>query len=160
MGPKPRSLVDRFWDKFERPAEGCWNWMASCYTNGYGKIGYGPACRSHISVHRLAWMLWNGPIPDGLDVLHTCDNRKCVRPDHLFLGTQKDNMQDMYNKGRAIVPDRRGSHNGRAKLTALDVVEIRILYATGYYSHQDLAHRYGVGRSTIGHVINNYTWRV
>ncbi len=90
-------LAERFWSKVVR-GEGCWIWAASVDDHGYGRFGIG---RLRIEpAHRVAWMVANGPIPDGLSVLHRCDNPPCVRPDHLFLGTQRDNMRDMIAKGR------------------------------------------------------------
>lgn len=85
-----------FWSQVEK-TDGCWVWKGKKYGNGYGRSTVngkrGPA-------HRHAWELTNGPIPEGLYVCHHCDNKPCCRPDHLFAGTQKDNMQDWTNKGK------------------------------------------------------------
>lgn len=79
--------------------DGCWEWQASSRNDrGYGAILV--ECRPRMA-HRVAWEVWNGPIPDGLNVLHRCDNRRCIRPDHLFLGTHLDNMQDAVTKERS-----------------------------------------------------------
>lgn len=92
----------RFWEKVEK-TDGCWNWTACVlkgykgFTGGYGLFGIGG---KSFLVHRLSWEINNGRIPDGLCVLHTCDNRKCVNPEHLFLGTRGDNARDMVLKGR------------------------------------------------------------
>jgi len=102
---KKKSLVDRFWSKFKRPKGKCWNWLASLDTSGYGLIreSHGSRnCSTTHKAHRLSWMLFNGPIPDGLYVLHKCDNPKCVNPGHLFLGTALDNAQDRDKKGRFV----------------------------------------------------------
>jgi len=94
--------MKRFFDKVKK-TDSCWNWIAAIR----GKTGYG--CMKFqgkiIDAHRISWILHNGDIPEGLLVCHTCDNRKCVNPNHLFLGTYKDNMQDCKNKGRVIVPE-------------------------------------------------------
>lgn len=92
--------ADRFWRKVLRPADGCWTWTAAT-RNGYGAIG---AVRigntSYLAyAHRVSWHLAHGPIVGGLHVLHRCDNKRCVRPDHLFLGTHDDNMRDAAAKG-------------------------------------------------------------
>ncbi len=101
---KRGSLVDRFWSKFDRPEHGCWEWRAALHEHGYGIMGKGPRSAGLIRAHRVSWLLFNGPIPDDLEVLHHCDNPKCVRPDHLFLGTQKDNIHDCISKGRNYPP--------------------------------------------------------
>ncbi len=91
-----KSDGERFWSRVEK-TDGCWLWRGHCDRLGYGQFWLGPG---HTSAHRAAWILTNGFIPDGLNVLHTCDNCRCVRPGHLFLGTHLDNMRDMVTKGR------------------------------------------------------------
>jgi hypothetical protein len=87
-----------FWDKVKiRSGIGCWEWQAYCNKDGYGQVGYQGTVTG---AHRVSWILENGPIPDGLCVLHKCDNPSCVRPDHLFLGTRVDNSDDKVAKGR------------------------------------------------------------
>ena len=94
------TLEERFWDKVAIAAddEGCWEWTAGTNRAGYGQIRDGEYSRR---AHRLSWELKFGPIPDGLNVLHRCDTPPCIRPGHLFLGTQTENMRDMYKKGRS-----------------------------------------------------------
>ena len=115
-GPKARSLSARFWPKVHRRGlKDCWEWKASVNSvHGYGQIGYQG---SMLRAHRVAWMLVRGPIPKGLCVLHKCDNRKCVNPYHLWLGTLKDNTQDMMRKGRCgLVGDRHWAKKHPEKL--------------------------------------------
>lgn len=103
MAKKPDCMSIRFWPKVNVLGETqCWNWMASIKPNGYGQIGRGGRGAGVVYAHRASWELVNGKIPDGLQVLHHCDNRRCVNPSHLFLGTQKDNIRDMLSKGRHI----------------------------------------------------------
>ena len=113
-----------------------------------------------IYVHRKAWEDANGPIPEGMSVLHHCDNPPCKNPDHLFLGTQDDNVQDMIMKGR----DRKvhGEEQWCAKLTETQVIEIRRLWATGRYSQSGkngLARMFGVSATTIRRVVTEIRWR-
>lgn len=92
---------ERFWVKVKKTS-GCWEWTASLNQHGYGNLPsrIGAAGKNELLSHRVSWIINIGPIPDGADVLHQCDNPKCVRPDHLFLGTHAENMKDMKNKGR------------------------------------------------------------
>lgn len=100
MPGKRTTLVDRFWSKVDKTGE-CWEWRGAIAKSGYGHINRGRRGEGVIRCHRLSWELANQrSIPDGLYVLHKCDNPKCVRPDHLFLGTPTDNMRDMAAKGR------------------------------------------------------------
>jgi len=92
-----RPLEERFWEKVDvRGPDECWPWTRKHNPKGYGQFRKDKM----VQAHRMAWELTNGPIPDGLDVLHTCDNPPCCNPHHLFLGTNDDNMRDMNSKGR------------------------------------------------------------
>jgi hypothetical protein len=104
IGHSPRShykgtLEERFWSRV-RKSDGCWEFVSGA-SKGYGYLNIGRRDEQEVLAHRYSWELHNGPIPDGLLVLHRCDNPPCVRPDHLFLGTKKDNADDMVRKGRS-----------------------------------------------------------
>ena len=155
----------RFLSKVDKPeGDGCWNWLdASWKSNGYGCF----TIKSHpVRAHRIAYQIAFGS-PGKMSVLHKCDNRRCVRPDHLFLGTHQDNMDDMARKGRAasgkrhrahLHPDtiRRGSSNGNSRLTEDQVLEIRSLFPSK--SARQLGAIYGVSRIMIRKILNREAW--
>lgn len=109
---RSKPLAERFWEKV-RKSDGCWEWTGSRNAAGYGKLSEGAAGSPRLRAHRVSWELANGPVPAGLWVLHRCDNPPCVRPDHLWLGTRLDNMQDCARKGRI------NTHAARAVRAAL-----------------------------------------
>lgn len=123
----------------------CVVWTGEC------RRGYGRLQRDGVrwSAHRLAYILAHGPIPDGLLVCHTCDNPSCVRLEHLFLGTDADNFQDMHAKGRYV---------GRLKLTTSQVEEIRRRYSAGE-RQVDLARQFGVTQPAISIIVNQKVWK-
>lgn len=104
MPTKPMNPTDRLFRAVFTTTKGaCWEWALSKDRVGYGRLKVQEGSRSlfrHTSAHRYAYEIWVGPIPDGACVLHRCDNRACINPEHLFLGTQQDNMRDMHAKGR------------------------------------------------------------
>lgn len=107
-GPEPKPLEERFWTKVTK-SEDCWEWVGYVdKQSGYGKIAMRPDPPT--GAHRVSWLLHNGPIPEDMWVLHSCDNRKCVRPDHLFLGTPEDNAKDMVSKDRDKPWQRNATH--------------------------------------------------
>jgi hypothetical protein len=107
-----RPIAERFWARVTTGA-GCWEWSGAIAKSGYGMIGRGTRDEGVVSTHRLSWELHHGSVPDGLCVLHRCDNRRCVRPDHLFIGTRADNNADMRAKGRGSKPPNRWEARGR-----------------------------------------------
>lgn len=132
-------------------ANGCWIWTGSIGPNGYGNTIniHGRRERPHRTAARLAGL----PI-NGLCVCHKCDNRACVNPLHLFVGTQGDNMRDMYKKQRHA--NRRGENGAQAKLTTFQVFQIR--RTDRQTSYRFLAKKYGVSSSTISNIMNRKTW--
>ena len=109
-------------------------------------------------MHRVSWELHNNPIPDGLCVLHKCDVRNCINPKHLFLGSHKDNMQDMARKGRGVGSTLKGDKCGASKLKEAEVKDIKALINDGY-SDAAIAIKYNVIRQTINMIRNSKTWK-
>jgi len=145
-----RPLEERFWPKVNK-TKSCWLWVAGVNRQGYGKFSLdGKTQRAN----RVSWEIHNDSIPDGLCVLHKCDNTSCVNPDHLFLGTNKDNTQDMLAKGRHSGPT--GELNRHAKLTEKEVLEIRRTRTSPPIS---LAAMFGISPRTVRDIVNLKTWR-
>ena len=152
------SLKDKITSRIRKDESGCWVWTGNLTSGGYGDIKIGSRTdntRRSVRAHRLAYELFVGPIPPGMCVCHSCDNRQCVNPSHLFLGTLQDNADDRDRKGRNRPPPY-GESNGQSKLTENDVMEIRA--AVGL-TNIALARRFGVGRKAILDVRHNTTWR-
>lgn len=151
-GPARKSLAERFWRKVQK-TDGCWIWTAATMHDGRGLIAIDHTGK-HGSAPRVSWELHFGPIPNGMWVLHDCDNPRCVRPEHLFLGDASVNNLASVRKGRRKIPPLAGEHNPRAKLTARDARAIR----DSEENASKLATQYGVSRGTIYHVRSGYTW--
>lgn len=148
-----KSMLARLLPKISIDAKTeCWNWISTKYDTGYGQFW---AHGKHQKAHRISYQLHRGEIPHGLCVLHKCDNRRCVNPDHLFLGTISDNNADKVAKGRQARFDRRGTANYRAKLTDLDVAEIR---AANGILHRQLAEQYGISGPQISLIRSGKRW--
>jgi hypothetical protein len=130
---------------------GCIEYTGYCNSNGYGLIAHKGPQRL---VHRVVWELVNGPIPEGLCVCHTCDNKKCINLEHLWIGTIQENILDKCKKGREYHP--KGELNGSSILTADDVITIRSLYPK--YSQHKIAKIFGVSYSNIWSIVNGETW--
>ena len=185
---RTQEATARFWAKVNKDGpNGCWVWTASTTPFGYGKFGIHG--QSPALAHRYSYELAYGRIPDGMKVLHGCDNPSCVNPAHLFLGTQADNLADMYAKGRwkpgkpnpqhgddhylRRHPERirrgfkhahpenmgRGDTHYNAKLTERDVIAIRHRYAAGNVIMSELAAEYNVSKGTIQKVLERKTWK-
>jgi hypothetical protein len=147
--------MERFWSKVDKSGE-CWEWKANRLPGGYGTFWLSG---KQITAHRMAYKLSYGEIPARMCVCHRCDNRGCVRPDHLWLGTYSENSRDMWKKGRGPLRrnPRRGEQHYRAILTLGDVEFIRT--HRGEYTVQALADKFGVAKSTIHAAQISKNWR-
>lgn len=142
----------RFWscvDKSGGP-DACWMWLQSVDRNGYGRTFWDGRCTQ---AHRIAWQIINGPIPKGIQILHTCDNSSCVNPTHLYAGSHRDNMNDMVRRSR--LP--RGIRHHRARLSEADVKEIRASAAGS--SQSAIAKRFGITQSHVRKIVLRKLWQ-
>jgi hypothetical protein len=134
----------------------CLFWAGARLESGYGRIWWKTKA---ISTHRASWEAHNGPIPDGLCVLHHCDNPPCINPSHLFLGTMSDNSADMVAKGRRRNTPLFGDDNPHAQLTKQQVMEIKWLLANvPGMSLQVIANKYNVTKSAVNHIKHGRGW--
>jgi hypothetical protein len=145
-------LIPLFWAKVSK-TDSCWNWTASKFWCGYGRFA---ADRVGWYAHRLSWTIHYGKIPTGMLVLHHCDNRSCVRPDHLFLGTHKTNRDDCISKGRAN--PLRGEHHPNARLSRDDVAEIRRLCKIALFSHREIGEQFGIKQAQVSRINVGLSW--
>lgn len=145
-GPRERlPLEQRFWKRVEKQEGGCWEWTGSVNGSGYGLVGEGGREGKYLTTHRYSYSLHKGDIPAGMVVMHSCDNKRCVNPDHLSLGTPKDNTQDAVRKGRI--------HNGK-RPTKLTDEQVLFIKEHLEISGKDLAAQFSVSRSAISAIRN------
>jgi len=155
--------LDRFWIKVNKNsgtfgANGlfeteCWEWTASLTAKGYGR--FWPIGRRGYHAHRYSWIIHFGKIDDEVNVCHKCDNRKCIRPDHLFIGTQIENIKDMDLKGRR--QPARGPSHGNVKLTPGEVLTIRSLWPSTRYC--DIARDFNISHGTVMDIVKRRSWK-
>lgn len=139
---------------------GCWEWKGDLHPNGYAyTTNYETNKKEH--VHRVSYRIFKGEIPEGLYVCHRCDNKKCIAPDHLFVGTAKDNMQDAKQKGRLEhikLMQPKGEKNASSKLKEIEVREIKKLISEGV-KRSTISRKFNVSWTVIDSIKRNKTWR-
>lgn len=140
--------AERFWLSVNK-SDGCWEWHAS-KSKGYGAFYFDGMMWK---AHRFSYLLKHGFVAYGMDVCHQCDNRGCVNPDHLFIGSRLDNMRDAVTKGRIA----KGETKKNTKLTELAVRAIRDLAKS--FSQRELSRRFGVSLHTVQAILNGVTWK-
>lgn len=151
MGRSQVSIEGRFW-KYVKKTGYCWNWVGTIRTWGYGQAYVN---RRAISAHRYSWQIHYGEIPSGKLICHRCDNRLCVNPEHLFLGTQAENIRDCMNKGRWHI----GEKHGMAVLSENEVIAIRNKYVPYKVKCRHLAEEFKVTEATIRDIVCRKTWK-
>lgn len=160
--PPTQPIEDRFW-RYARKGADCWTWTGACSIGGYGQMGIKGKT---VGAHRISYEIHIGPVPQGLYVLHRCDNPPCCNPRHLFLGTIADNNADRDAKGRVSRGDHvdpacraRGERCHKSPLTEEIVRTLRRDYALGGVSLKTLAQRYQVTKTTVRRAIQGDTWK-
>jgi len=151
-------VKDKFESKFVKGSETeCWEWMGTKDKDGYGdfNVNSGPNKNEKAKAHRLSYKLYNGKFDESLMVCHSCDNPGCVNFNHLFLGTAQDNATDMVNKNRSM----RGENNNNAKLSEIDIRDIKRALKTKGVKRMDLAKKYGVNPMTITRIKTKESWK-
>lgn len=154
------TTVERFWEYVCKDGTQksyvdsyCWQWTSVIAQNGYGRFWVND---KSVPAHHFSYELHYGPIPNGLFVLHHCDNPSCVNPDHLFVGTIADNVHDMISKGRNVPT--RGQRSSSCKLTPDKVRKIRVSCVSGNYQQKQIAEMFGVSQETICDIVHRRTW--
>lgn len=136
---------------------GCWEWQKFRNRKNYGCMGIRLKGRSTVRMtHRIAWMIYKGEIPEGLQVCHHCDNPPCCNPDHLFIGTNRDNVLDCQRKGRANTLY--GAKHGMSKLKDQDIIVICQLYALGF-RQPVIATHFGIDQTNVSMIVQGKTWK-
>jgi hypothetical protein len=150
------SVEERFWRNVNKNTQSdCWEWVGTMQPNGYGRLSLGSQSDGVEGAHRISWRLHNkAEIPKGMHVMHSCDNRKCVNPSHLSVGTPKQNSQDMIAKGRKVIASPVGNDNGKAIINPDIVRQIR----QSNESHAALARKFGISPNCVRGVRIGRTW--
>lgn len=142
------------YSNIKKNENGCWEWTGNLYPNGYAKMGI-TINGSRLLGHRASWIIHNGAIPSDKLILHRCDIRQCVAPEHLFLGSQSENSRDMHAKRRGML----GDTHVNSKINAIQAREIKILLRDKQLSHGQIAEKYNVSRANISQINLGKNWK-
>lgn len=153
---RSKNLPFFFFEKISWGISDCWNWCGCTDSTGYGRTSN--RFTNQNFAHRWSYELFNGEIPDGLKVLHKCDNPSCVNPEHLFLGTQQENVQDMVQKGRHVYGLGKGEKSPNHKLTKEEVLEMRKAYESKKYTYKQLAKMFNISVMTMYRAVTKRSW--
>lgn len=156
MASVNKDVERRFWGKVSKKSNSeCWNWMCAKKPKGYGNVRVN---KKYLLAHRLSWEIHFGGIPDGMQILHSCDNTSCCNPHHLMLGTAMSNYVDMLKKCRSNSSHKNrkyGEEHHNHKLTFKQVEEIRKRYIPGIVKQKELGNEYGVSQVLISVIVRN-----
>jgi len=137
------------------PQSGCIEWQGATTTHGYGQLSMNGEI---FYTHRLSYEIYKGEIEDGLQINHRCHNECCVNPEHLYMGTQQENVRDAVVEGEYVSNFGIGDEHFNSKLCEDDVIELRKLYSTGDYTYEELGRKFNVNENTVGEAIRGDTW--
>lgn len=154
-GSHKKSLEYRFYEKIAFGSTECWHWIGTIDSVGYGRLMHPKENKAH----RISWIIHVGQIPKGMKILHRCDLRSCVNPDHLFLGSQSDNVKDMMNKKRNVAKGLNGELNPMAKLTSEDVEKMKNIRKSTAMSFNKIAKIMGISTMTVYRACTGKSWR-
>jgi len=149
-----KTLKQRFEEKYIIKDKSCWEWIGSLSNNMYGSFWNGD---TYVGAHRMSYELYKEDIPKDMCVLHTCDNPRCVNPDHLWIGTREDNNKDRSNKNRNA--DMQGEKHPQAKLTEQDIKEIRLLNSMKCFMQREIGEIYNITNKHVNNIVKFKIWK-
>lgn len=156
MKKRRLQTVEERINKYINKTDTCWLWTQDVYNYGYGKLSIGKG--KQVRAHRYMYEKYKGTIPNNMNVLHTCDNPRCCNPEHLFLGSQEDNVKDMMDKSRGGYKTFHGDNHPMRKIDMAKAEEIRALWAKGGLYQREIGERFGVSQAVVSKIIKGELW--
>lgn len=154
---KRLQTIDERLENYVDKTGDCWIWTKNTYKYGYGRLSIGKS--KQIRAHRYMYEKTYGVIPNGMNVLHSCDNPRCIKPEHLFLGTQKDNVTDMMKKRRGGYKSFKGEEHSNSKLKDTDIIKIKEMWSSGLFLQREIAKELGISQQVISKIVNGIAWK-